>query len=342
VVAIHYFSLADVFVYLGILLSILLGFFSSQYIEKIKFRADFSNLLSFRKCKPLYMALIVGSLSGVAYLLNGLESRGSNNMYSYIKSTEKLNANHGLSPTCDGSFTLSPDCRTSDEPEILVWGDSFAMHLVSGILASNPDAKLIQLTKSSCGPYFDISKVKNGSFSDKCLEFTESVREWIKNASSLKYVVISSPFEYETESKVRFRNGEERVLRKGEASEKLQKTLRELEEMGVIPIVFSPPPKSGENIGNCLDRRSFFGRSLTSCDFSRNQIVREQVVIYSWLSELAHRHKVIKLDDYLCSTGECKTHFGNIYIYRDIGHLSSEGSRKLGRELNFYKLISSQ
>merc|ERR1712194_69719 len=42
VVAMFYFSLNDSFIYIGIVLSILLGFLSNKYIEKIKFRNNFS------------------------------------------------------------------------------------------------------------------------------------------------------------------------------------------------------------------------------------------------------------------------------------------------------------
>ena len=47
VVAIYYFSLNDMFIYIGIALSVLFGFLSNKYIEKIKFRNDFIKLLNY-------------------------------------------------------------------------------------------------------------------------------------------------------------------------------------------------------------------------------------------------------------------------------------------------------
>lgn len=76
----------------------------------------------------------------------------------------ELAAGFGLGPTCDGAAITTPDCRTHDKPEILVWGDSFAMQLTPGILASNPDARLIQMTKSVCGPFFDVAPIAEPNY----------------------------------------------------------------------------------------------------------------------------------------------------------------------------------
>lgn len=342
VVAIYYFSLNEMFVYLGIAVSILLGFLSYKYIERIRFSSYFTGFFSYLKFKPLYFVFAIGFFGSVIYLLNGLELRSNNNLYSFAEERKRLQGNFGLSPICDDSFTLSPDCRTSDEPEILIWGDSYSMHLVNGILSSNPDAKLIQLTKSSCGPFFNISKVREGYFADECLEFTKSVKDWIKGNESVKYVVVSSPFNYETQNKVKFRNGDERVLRKGEAKEQFKETLIGLEKLGVIPVIFSPPPQTGKNIGKCLDKALFFNQPLSMCNFSDDLISEDKIEIYNWLSELSIQYKFINLKDYFCSNGSCKTHLDSLYIYRDQGHLSNEGSEKIGEDMGFYNLITGE
>jgi peptidoglycan/LPS O-acetylase OafA/YrhL len=71
VVAIYYFSLNEVFVYLSIALSVLLGFLSNKYIEKIRFRNDFTGLFTYSKCKPLYMGLLVSTVGAVVFIENG-------------------------------------------------------------------------------------------------------------------------------------------------------------------------------------------------------------------------------------------------------------------------------
>ncbi|MBO1254375.1 acyltransferase [Alteromonas sp. 5E99-2] len=71
VVAIFYFSLNEMFIYLGIALSVLFGFLSNKYIEKIKFRNDFKSFKTYFKCKPLYMVLVIGFVGLVTFKENG-------------------------------------------------------------------------------------------------------------------------------------------------------------------------------------------------------------------------------------------------------------------------------
>ncbi|TWX52493.1 acyltransferase family protein [Colwellia hornerae] len=75
VVAIYYFSLNEVFIYIGIALSLLLGFLSNKYIENIKFRNNFNDEFSYLKCKPIYMSLIIGLLGFFTYILQGIDTR---------------------------------------------------------------------------------------------------------------------------------------------------------------------------------------------------------------------------------------------------------------------------
>jgi peptidoglycan/LPS O-acetylase OafA/YrhL len=71
VVAIYYFSLNEIFIYLGIALSVLLGFLSHKYIEKRRFKNDFNSLFTYLKCQPLYMVLVVGVAGTVIFIENG-------------------------------------------------------------------------------------------------------------------------------------------------------------------------------------------------------------------------------------------------------------------------------
>ncbi|MBG9997473.1 acyltransferase [Pseudoalteromonas sp. NSLLW24] len=71
VVAISYFSLSRVYIYPGILISVLLGFLSYKYVEKINFRNDYNSLFSYLKCKPLYMGLFIVTLGSVTFIKDG-------------------------------------------------------------------------------------------------------------------------------------------------------------------------------------------------------------------------------------------------------------------------------
>lgn len=324
------------------LFSVFIGFLSYKYVESIKFNNLFYGTFDYLKFKPAYMVLFAGLFGYLIVLSDGLEVRSDNEDYTTNNIIERLKPNFGLDRACSNDFTLSESCRTNESPEVLIWGDSFSMHLVSGILASNPDAKIVQMTKSNCGPFFDIAPVRVGAFADRCLEFTESVRKWLHSNSSIKYAVMSSPFTlyYSPGAKVKLRSGDEIIISKNEVKEEFISTLNELKRLGITPVIFSPPPSTGDNIGKCLDQASFFGGELSGCDFNKSQITKIQATIYDWLLELEPSYNVINLDDYLCNSDVCKTHFENIFVYRDKGHLSIEGSKELGKQLGFYDLIT--
>jgi peptidoglycan/LPS O-acetylase OafA/YrhL len=85
VVIIYYYSLNEVFIYLGIALSVLLGFLSNKYIEKIKFRNNFNHLSSYFKCKPVYMVLSVFVVATFAFVSDFILIRFSDDLQMKYK-----------------------------------------------------------------------------------------------------------------------------------------------------------------------------------------------------------------------------------------------------------------
>ena len=56
------------------------------------------------------------------------------------------------------------------------------------------------------------------------------------------------------------------------------------------------------------------------------------------LKELESVSKVVWLKDYLCGNKTCKVSIGDVFIYRDKGHLSVDGSIKLLSDFNIFQL----
>ena len=253
--------------------------------------------------------------------------------------------NYGLSVTCDGPFTLSSDCRTSEMPEILVWGDSFAMQLVPGIMASNPDAKIIQMTKSACGPLFDLAPIVEPDFplpwAQDCLEFTGQVQEWLKTNQSIKYAVLASPFShYHLEDRqLLHRSGERLDANLDLALQELKATLSTLKSLGIEPVVFSPPPSAKFDLGRCLARAEWMGLSLQTCDYGPDEIVFERAKTYRFLDSIQTEYPVFRLDKRMCQGDRCTAHINDIKLYRDSLHLTVEGAAILGKRYDFYQAI---
>lgn len=340
VVAIYYFVLPESFIYLGLVASILLGYLSYRYVETFNRNNNSFLLTTLFQHKPIYLFLVVCVFAGFIIHFKGVGSRSENPDYSYQLIKDSSKANHGLSKTCEGVFTLSKDCRTSDNPEIAVWGDSYAMHIVNSIVASNPDPKVIQFTKSQCGPFFNITRAHTQEFVEECLEFTSQVKAWLKQNDSVKYVVLSSRFMAYYNLKITHRDQQQTYKAPIKViQDEFDRTLVELEEMGLTPVIISPPPQNSHNIAKCLDKQYFYGADLSLCNFSREKMPKIQQDVHSWLRSLSKNYKTIMLDDLLCADGTCKTHFGDTFIYRDEGHLSIKGSESLGIKENFYDLI---
>lgn len=248
--------------------------------------------------------------------------------------------NHGLSLDCEGDYNESSNCITDDSPEVLVWGDSFAMHLVQGIVASKPGIKLVQKTTSVCGPFLDVAPINDKyvrSWSEKCISINDKVFDYLKSKPNIKYVVMSSPFGQfvNTDATVLTREGDI-VQGQKVAFDSMLSTISRIKELGKTPVVFSPTPQNGENIGGCLRKAIFFGQDKALCDVQFSDSLKQQGEVWNFLKKLEKVATVVWLSDFLCSSATCKASFDDVFIYRDNGHLSHEGSAYLGKKMDFY------
>jgi len=173
VVAIYYFSLNEMFIYLGIVLSVLLGFLSNKFIENIKFRVDFGHLSSYLKCKPLYMALFVGVLGGGNYAY-------INYRFINLPDVEKYDVAQSKYGYCFtgavGFLKNNTSCLIGNiekKANVLIFGDSFLGHYEPLLqkVALELDISMLSLTSASCFPSFsnsDYGKVGN-AYIAQCL-----------------------------------------------------------------------------------------------------------------------------------------------------------------------------
>jgi peptidoglycan/LPS O-acetylase OafA/YrhL len=133
VVVIYMFSLNDMFIYIGIALSILLGFLSNKYIEKIKFRKHFNSLSAYLSYVPLHMISIILVMGGVIIISNGFNSelRLTPAQLIIINGENKDSRTLYCGKLIDGDL---PDCIYGEgEVKAIIMGDSHARALVEGI-----------------------------------------------------------------------------------------------------------------------------------------------------------------------------------------------------------------
>lgn len=181
VVAIYTFSLPDYYIYIGLLLSVLLGFLSYKYIERIKFKRDYINLLSYLKCKPIYIACLVGILSSTIFLIYDFLSpmRLSSEQTQIVEQMNRNPREAVCGKVVDG---VLPGCVYGSGPvKAIVVGDSHAQAQVAtiGEVAARNGGSIIDYGLSACTTIKGLFSVEsNGNnLNRNCGKLVENVIE---------------------------------------------------------------------------------------------------------------------------------------------------------------------
>ena len=267
----------------------------------------------------------------VGYVTNGLENRTRNGA-SLAELDMRVVVNHGLHKDCEGAFNSSENCYTSIEPNVLLWGDSFAMHLAQGLIASEPSLKLQQHSMSVCTPVLGMAHVGRGYSEDwakRCIAFNHQVFNWLLTHDSVDLVVLSSPFAQLLSPSVLLDDGT--LLQDPEISfvaNAILDTAETIRSTGARVVIVSPTPSSGFNNGQCLMRTVYFGVNEAACDFPLNLDTGPYELLRSVQDDVA----VYWLHQNICTNEVCDVIKDGVFIYRDTGHLSKEGSAYLGRQ----------
>jgi hypothetical protein len=262
--------------------------------------------------------------------------------------------NYGLGRECEFAtdFTPIPACVTSNEPKVVVWGDSYAMHLVPALIASEPAIRLAQATRSVCGPVIGVGPFINAAsyysreWANECIKFNQSVFSYIERQRSVEVVILSSPFVQYVDGGIfslLTPYGVDAPSLKF-AIEKMKMTIDALRNAGKRVVIVAPLPRADYNMGDCAERLSMgkpiFGR-LDTCQFDRDAYLARQKPVMAFLESMEKDGyiSVFRFDDYLCDHRICSTAKNGIAIYRDTEHLSYAGAELLGREIGFAKQI---
>ena len=235
-------------------------------------------------------------------------------------------ANDGFSAACVYETPFSPKaaCQSGENPAVMVWGDSFAMHLVPGIAATSGRGAQ-QATRGNCAPAVGLAALSDVFYqrpwSEACMEFNDSVLAYLREAKSIEVVVLSSPFRqlltpedakhhWRTLARVdgQLVEGEASLER---ASAAMRETLRALTAMGKRVVLVAPPPGSGFNIGTCVERRAqgklVLGAPRADCDVPVGDYHRMYARTRQLLEALKGEPgvEVVSLDGLLCDASRC-------------------------------------
>lgn len=344
VVAIYYFSLNEVFIYIGIPLSVLLGFLSNKYIEKVKFKNDFTHIFNYLKCKPLYMVFVVGVIGTLTFSTKGFENHYPLQLVQ--AGNEALNKNPYQCMAGETTSNAFLPCFIGKKENIkaIIVGDSHADALTTS-LAHTMDLSskgIIALTKASCPFILNIQSKING---DACYK---------ENIARIKYLddnyknvpvfwVARTPvYIYGQTNPKRVKKGqngpsiyfskpyfEPNAEFFNELTVNLSKTINLLNINHPVYMV-EPTPEMRKNIPQTLVKNMMKGiNDDLSIDYKlylqRNKQVRNII------NEVAVNNNIQVLDPipYLCNEGRCRALFKGRPIYYDGDHMSEYGNKLL-------------
>jgi len=341
VVAIYYFSLNDIFIYIGILLSVLLGFISHKYIEKIKFRNDFCNLFSYLKCKPVYMILVVGIIGSMTFITNGFESHYSDAVV--IAAKEGGNRN----PYCRADNNIHCYIGNKDHIKAIVVGDSHAEALATAVAevysVDLKDNGIVLLKANACPLILNAKQVSgNGCYKKNLsrMEYLNSQYEgvpvfWIartgvylygqSNPQRINNIKDTQPLMYFDKLYIK---AEEPLY------EDLKLNLKATIDKIIVnhPMyIVQPTPEMRRNVPKALVKNMILNTVNDDLSIDYDLYLQRNKHLRSLINEVAVTSGIQVLDPvpYLCHNGRCMAQFEGRPIYSDGDHLSEYGNKLL-------------
>ncbi|MFT5607909.1 MAG: peptidoglycan/LPS O-acetylase OafA/YrhL [Parvicella sp.] len=320
---------------LALISSILLAVIVNRFVEQ---RLRIKRLDHGRTFMPLLLCsvlLIVASYS----ITHSANKQDSNDIFA---------ANKGLSPDCglEGAHSI-PACRTHGKPEMLLWGDSFAMHLVPALNA-DVSAKFVQATLSECVPidatgHYKPFRPTKSSKADglTCAKFNRQTLLFALNEDSIDTVVLASAWTHilSTKSIVIYQplGYSARRSSSAEFKERFLKTIAQLKAAGKKVVVISPPPQGNFNVAKCFEPMLTKDLQLDGCEIERDKNNQRHRSVKRLMLELENSGiPIYRFDDNLCDQQRCRTLIDGEILYRDMAHLSVKGSALYGEKYNLY------
>lgn len=338
---------------LAVLLSFLLAYLQFRYVEQPIHRGRLTFSASLARKTAMASMAVVAIVPVVTYAIP-----------AKLDLASLRRGNPGLSAACEfrNRFFDDPRCMTGRHPSVLVWGDSYAMHLVPGLAQTLDEGQgLVQATKSRCGPLLGLAPHQwrttdpNISFDERwaedCIEFNQSVLDYLKSNAAIKIVVMSSLFQQYVspdnyDHLVLDRSGYRHVaFAPDHAIAALLRAVEAVRQMGIRVVLVAPPPFADFDIARCVERGmnhmiSYGGRP--GCAFTRQDVEIKQKNIRELLDAIAPTVSVIRFDDWICPTNICLPMIDGTLIYGDAGHLTIPGSILLAQRMHFTKAVEEQ
>jgi len=282
--------------------------------------------------------LLAPSQAGVAASI-----RASNDGQTVAQLNDRLSPNRGLNAICSMFRENEPLCKFGAKPNVLLWGDSFAMQLALALKSGSRPLSFAQQTLSVCAPIFDIAP-QNASdgidFAKNCISENALVFDWLKRHKAIKYVILAGHWINALATHgIIYRTGGIIGHQSKYAFSQFQRTLRDIEALGVKPIVVTETPTNGANHADCVIKAITSKTDVTACNFLHASDTEKPINAKVAKYALAAGASVFWLEKDMCDSKTCFATRGDVIIYRDSHHISREASVYLGVKFNLGRQI---
>ena len=315
----YYFEVTS-WIYTGLPISIVLGWLSFSYVEKIKFKSfnQWQNILCI---KPLYAAIVLGILGSYIFNLNGFNVpyRTSANT-DIAKIIDKYNGYNmdpsGLWAKCNpNTYVLKNEaphidkkCLSETKGGILIWGDSHMGALSTGLRKNINNMPFSMLTSSGCGPSFKIRRNGYNKFDVSCDYINNIAHESILKVKP-EIVILGQ--------------------RRGHIKNDWLNTIQTLKDLNVKKIIIlSPFPQWSPSLPNVYAKRHIGEIFISDESFDKKVINNTK-----FMRDLAKKNSNFYFVDMLASLCKkengrlfCRAKIGSELMAFDYGHLTLEGS----------------
>lgn len=341
VVFLYYFSKNGMYLYLGITLSIILGFLSYKFIEQKNFINVFKN--------SNHKTLLIFSLISIVLTLILI-----NNYPKKIGSVSKSVLNTIQRGTFDcfdkpqQHLSSTEFCKLSKgSTKLFAFGDSHSYSLLPAIenIAKKNGFELIYSGYSGCPPLIGIYTYRKDQKEKNCHELNNKVISYIRE-NNIKNVILSSRWSYYTEgnysgSDIQYiYSTDKKDINKEESINSfrlgLQKTFKEYYKSNVNVYIFLQVPLQEKNPDQIL-YKSLLNNKISNSEIEKNSISLEkhkkfQEKTNSIILEEARLFNNITIIDptpIICNKNTCPIGNENESYYFDDDHLSITGSHKV-------------
>lgn len=334
-----YLDLGTKWIYIGLPLSIGLGFLSYRYIEQYKFHNLKLNAKNFFKYKPLLIVLTIAILAGVAKENSQNTARLPTELITFMERT--------VYPTkpgqCRGTWdTEMPECvYGKGELGAIVIGDSHASALVSMIDRATPNQSVLDWSMDACST---IDGLYEKGVSEKNTACGDFIHYAIKKAED-KYPGVPVIIINRTSQNLYGRNEKPASAPKrfvnAEFTER-NDAYRQSLAAGMIetacaftdnnPVyVMRPTPELISDVYNEKMRDLMTGNATERVSISLDEYHERQKLAWQIQDTMAGQCGVKIIDPlpYLCDDKACYGDKDGIILYSDDDHLNEEGTQQI-------------